>query len=65
MRNPIDAAKAAGRGAFVGYLPIGYPDLQTSIDAAVALAEAGADIIAPSDMMDGRVGALRPRSFTI
>ena len=32
----IDAAKAAGRGAFVGYLPIGYPDLQTSIDAAVA-----------------------------
>ena len=41
----IEAAHAAGRGAFVGYLPIGYPDLQTSIDAAVALAEAGADIL--------------------
>lgn len=41
----IDAAKAAGRGAFVGYLPLGYPDLQTSIDAAVALAENGADIL--------------------
>ncbi len=27
--------------------------------AAVAQAEAGADIIAPSDMMDGRVGAIR------
>ncbi len=27
--------------------------------AAVTLAEAGADIIAPSDMMDGRVGAIR------
>ena len=27
--------------------------------AAVAYAEAGADLIAPSDMMDGRVGALR------
>lgn len=27
--------------------------------AAVAYAEAGADIVAPSDMMDGRVGALR------
>jgi len=27
--------------------------------AAVSLAEAGADIIAPSDMMDGRVGAIR------
>jgi porphobilinogen synthase len=26
---------------------------------AVALAEAGADIVAPSDMMDGRIGAIR------
>ncbi len=26
---------------------------------AVSLAEAGADVIAPSDMMDGRVGAIR------
>lgn len=29
------------------------------VDAAVAYAEAGADIIAPSDMMDGRVAAIR------
>ena len=28
-------------------------------DAAVAYAEAGADIVAPSDMMDGRVAAIR------
>ncbi|MCK6080759.1 tryptophan synthase subunit alpha [Microbacterium sp. EYE_5] len=41
----MNAAKAEGRGAFVGYLPIGYPDLQTSIEAAVALAENGADIL--------------------
>ncbi|GAA1467840.1 tryptophan synthase subunit alpha [Microbacterium thalassium] len=41
----IDAARAEGRGAFVGYLPIGYPDLQTSIEAAVTLAENGADIL--------------------
>lgn len=41
----IDAAHAAGRGAFIGYLPIGYPDLGTSIDAAVALAASGADIL--------------------
>lgn len=41
----IDSARAAGRGAFIGYLPIGYPDLETSIEAAVALAEAGADIL--------------------
>jgi len=41
----IDRARAAGRGAFVGYLPIGFPDLETSIEAAVTLAENGADIL--------------------
>jgi tryptophan synthase alpha chain len=41
----IDAARAEGRGAFVGYLPAGFPDVATSIEAAVALAEAGADVI--------------------
>jgi porphobilinogen synthase len=29
------------------------------VDQAVLLAESGADIIAPSDMMDGRIGAIR------
>ena len=43
VTDAIDAAHADGRGAFVGYLPIGYPDLDTSVEAAVALAEAGAD----------------------
>lgn len=41
----LDAARAEGRGALIGYLPIGYPDLQTSIDAAVTLAENGVDIL--------------------
>lgn len=41
----IEAAHAQGRGAFVAYLPAGYPDVATSIEAAVALAEAGADVI--------------------
>ncbi|MEN2740998.1 tryptophan synthase subunit alpha [Microbacterium sp. X-17] len=41
----IDAARAEGRGVFVGYLPIGFPDLATSIEAAVTLAENGADIL--------------------
>ncbi|WP_336626222.1 MULTISPECIES: tryptophan synthase subunit alpha [unclassified Microbacterium] len=45
VTDAIDAAHADGRGAFVGYLPIGYPDLDTSVEAAVALAEAGADIL--------------------
>ncbi len=38
----IDAA--AGR-ALIGYLPVGFPDLATSIDAAVALVENGVDAI--------------------
>ena len=29
------------------------------VEAALSLVEAGADVIAPSDMMDGRVGAIR------
>lgn len=56
----ITAAAAEGRGAFVGYLPLGFPDLQTSIDAAVALAHNGADIIElgppySDPVMDGTV----------
>lgn len=45
VASAIDAARAEGRGAFVGYLPIGYPDLETSIEAAVTLAENGVDIL--------------------
>lgn len=41
----IDARKAQGSGALIGYLPVGFPDLATSIDAAVAIAESGVDII--------------------
>lgn len=45
VEEAIDRAKAEGRGVFVGYLPIGFPDIETSIEAAVALAENGADIL--------------------
>lgn len=41
----ITAARQAGRAAFIGYLPFGYPSMRESIEAAVALAEAGADVI--------------------
>jgi len=56
----IDKAHAAGRGAFIGYLPLGFPDLQASIEAAVTLAENGADIIElgppySDPVMDGTV----------
>lgn len=41
----IQKANDAGRGAFIGYLPVGFPDLDTSIKAAITLAENGVDII--------------------
>jgi tryptophan synthase alpha chain len=45
LAETIAARKAAGGGALIGYLPVGYPDLATSIEAAVALAENGVDAI--------------------
>lgn len=53
-------ARAEGRGAFIGYLPLGFPDLVTSIEAAVTLAENGVDIIElgppySDPVMDGSV----------
>ena len=45
VESVIAARKAAGSGALVGYLPVGFPDLRTSIEAAVALAENGVDVI--------------------
>ena len=41
----IDANRRAGTGTLVGYLPVGFPDLATSIDAAVALVENGVDAL--------------------
>lgn len=41
----IDAARAQGRGALIGYLPLGFPDLATSIEAAVTLADSGVDVL--------------------
>ncbi|MBE6483472.1 MAG: tryptophan synthase subunit alpha [Actinomycetaceae bacterium] len=43
--NVIDARRAAGQAAFVGYLPVGFPDFAGSVRAARELAAAGADII--------------------
>ncbi len=40
-----DAIRASGNRALIGYLPVGFPDLETSIEAAVAIAEAGCTAI--------------------
>ena len=39
------AAKAEGRGALVGYLPAGFPDVDGSIAAMRTMVEAGCDVI--------------------
>jgi tryptophan synthase alpha chain len=46
VETAIRSAAAAGRaGALIGYLPVGFPDLASSIDAAVALVENGVDVL--------------------
>src|SRR4051794_34186035 len=45
VANAIRARVDAGSGALIGYLPVGFPDLGTSIDAAVALVENGVDVL--------------------
>lgn len=41
----IDAARAQGRAALIGYLPVGFPDLDGSVTAARAMVEAGVDVV--------------------
>jgi tryptophan synthase alpha chain len=45
VAETIRQAKAEGRGALIGYLPLGFPTLEDSIEAAVALVEEGVDIL--------------------
>ena len=45
VASAISARTEAGSGALIGYLPVGFPDLDTSVDAAVAMAENGVDVI--------------------
>lgn len=41
----VRAAGADRRGALIGYLPVGFPDLDTSVEAAIAMAENGVDVL--------------------
>lgn len=45
MSSRVEAVLENQKNALIGYLPLGFPDLQTSIDAAVALVENGVDIL--------------------
>ncbi len=58
--DAIAATKLERSGALVGYLPVGFPDLSTSIEAAVALVESGVDVLElglpySDPVMDGTV----------
>ncbi len=41
----FNSCRQSGRAALIGYLPTGYPDVQTSIDAMTALIEYGCDLV--------------------
>jgi tryptophan synthase alpha chain len=43
--DTLRARKQANRGSLVGYFPAGYPTLQESIDAAVAMCQSGVDVL--------------------
>jgi tryptophan synthase alpha chain len=60
VASAIRVAKRERRGALVGYLPVGFPDLDTSVDAAIAMARNGVDVLElglpySDPVMDGAV----------
>lgn len=60
VSQAVKAAMIERKGALIGYLPVAFPDLDTSVEAAIALAENGADVIEfgvpySDPVMDGAV----------
>jgi tryptophan synthase alpha chain len=56
----LNRARAEGRAALVGYLPVGFPDVPTSVAAMEALVEGGVDVVEvgipySDPLMDGPV----------
>ncbi len=43
--DALGRTAAAGRSALVGYLPVGYPSVADSVEAAKVLVDSGADVI--------------------
>ncbi|MDZ4266588.1 MAG: tryptophan synthase subunit alpha, partial [Mycobacterium sp.] len=41
----FDACRREDRSALIGYLPTGFPDVETSISAMTALVESGCDLV--------------------
>jgi len=60
VSTALEKAAAENRAALIGYLPAGFPDKDTAIQAALAMAQAGADVIEvglpySDPLMDGPV----------
>lgn len=60
MSATLAACAKQGRAALVGYLPVGYPDVPTSVEAMQALVRAGVDVVEvgvpySDPLMDGPV----------
>jgi tryptophan synthase alpha chain len=45
VQDTLAKAKADNRAALVGYLPVGYPSVDVSIDAMRAMVEGGVDVV--------------------
>ncbi|MDA2985844.1 MAG: tryptophan synthase subunit alpha, partial [Actinomycetota bacterium] len=45
VQSVLETNKQSGRGTLVGYFPAGYPTVEDSIAAFVALAQNGCDIL--------------------
>lgn len=60
VADVLARARAQGRAALIGYLPVGYPDVDTSIEAMRAMVRGGVDIVEvgvpySDPLMDGAV----------
>jgi tryptophan synthase alpha chain len=45
LSDAMAKARADGRAALIGYLPVGYPSVDVSIDAMRAMVDAGVDVV--------------------
>jgi tryptophan synthase alpha chain len=45
VEDTLDVAHASQGGSLIGYLPLGFPTVDASVEAAITLAKSGADIL--------------------
>jgi tryptophan synthase alpha chain len=45
LSDTLAKCRADGRAALIGYLPVGYPSVEVSIEAMIALVDGGCDVV--------------------